>query len=93
MEKLSCEFRGYTIPTKTHVCMDKESPFFHCQVNEDHCKKCMSESRGLGDTVAKIAQATGVRRLVKGASELIGVPCGCEERQEQLNKLFPYNNK
>lgn len=40
----------------------------------------LSKSRGLGDTVAKITGTLGIE------------PCnGCEQRQEFLNKMFPYS--
>lgn len=42
--------------------------------------KC--KSRGLGDTVAKITSAVGVK------------PCGkCKERQAKLNDLVPYKRQ
>ena len=46
-----------------------------------------SQSKGVGDTVAKITKATGVDKLVKF---IAGEDCGCNERQVQLNKLFSY---
>ena len=46
-----------------------------------------TKSKGLGDTIAKITEATGVDKLVKF---IAGEDCGCEERKEKLNKLFPY---
>ena len=46
-----------------------------------------NESKGLGDTIAKITKATGIDKLVKFVA---GEDCGCEERKEKLNKLFPY---
>lgn len=46
-----------------------------------------NESKGLGDTVAKITKATGIDKIVKFVA---GEDCGCEERKEKLNKLFPY---
>jgi len=46
-----------------------------------------NESKGLGDTVAKITEATGIDKLVKF---IAGEDCGCDERKEKLNKLFPY---
>ena len=46
-----------------------------------------SQSKGVGDTVAKITKATGVDKLVKF---IAGEDCGCDERQVQLNKLFSY---
>jgi hypothetical protein len=45
------------------------------------------QSKGLGDTVAKITEATGIDKLVKFVA---GEDCGCDERKEKLNKLFPY---
>jgi hypothetical protein len=45
------------------------------------------KSKGLGDTIAKITEATGIDKLVKF---IAGEDCGCEERKEKLNKLFPY---
>jgi len=52
-----------------------------------------SKSRGLGDTFAKVTKATGVKKIVDTVSKAIDVPCGCPERQDTLNRLFPYNNK
>jgi hypothetical protein len=46
-----------------------------------------TESKGLGDTLAKITEATGIDKLVKF---IAGEDCGCDERKEKLNKLFPY---
>jgi len=46
------------------------------------------ESKGLGDTIAKVTKATGIDKLVKF---LAGEDCGCDERKDFLNKLFPYN--
>jgi hypothetical protein len=39
--------------------------------------------KGLGDTVAKITEVTGIKKIV-GDCE------GCEKRQAKLNKLFPF---
>jgi len=44
-------------------------------------------SKGLGDTIDKITTATGIKAGVKF---LLGEDCGCDERKEKLNKLFPY---
>ena len=46
-----------------------------------------TQSKGVGDTVAKITKATGVDKLVKF---IAGEDCGCDERQVKLNKLFTY---
>jgi len=45
------------------------------------------KSKGLGDTILKITEATGIDKLVKFVA---GEDCGCDERKEKLNKLFPY---
>ena len=41
-----------------------------------------NSSRGFGDTIAKITKKMGMK------------PCrGCKDRQEKLNKTFPYRKK
>jgi hypothetical protein len=50
------------------------------------------ESRGLGDTIAKITEATGIKKVVDTISDITGVPCNCSRRQETLNNWVPYNN-
>ena len=45
--------------------------------------------KGLGDTIENVLQATGIDKLAKF---VFGEDCGCEERKETLNKLFPYVN-
>jgi hypothetical protein len=44
-------------------------------------------SLGLGDTVEKVLEATGVSKVAKW---LLGEDCGCDERKAKLNELFPY---
>jgi hypothetical protein len=41
-------------------------------------------SRGFGDTIAKMAKVVGIEKKPG---------CGCEKRQEFLNKLIPYGKK
>jgi len=48
-------------------------------------------SKGLGDTIEKITTVTGIKKAVKMFAEVTGLDCGCEERKEVLNKLFPYS--
>lgn len=52
-------------------------------------------SRGLGDTAQKLTRATGIEKLAKAVVKAVtgGEDCGCEERAERLNKLFPYKNQ
>jgi hypothetical protein len=44
------------------------------------------QSRGLGDTIAKVTKATGIDKLV-------GDDCGCEERRRLLNEKYSYRLK
>lgn len=46
------------------------------------------KSRGLGDLTAKLAKFTGAEALVKS---VLGEDCGCDERQELMNELLPFN--
>jgi NAD(P)H-nitrite reductase large subunit len=48
------------------------------------------KSKGLGDTIEKITEATGIKTVVEAISEATGIDCGCGERKDLLNKLFPY---
>lgn len=48
--------------------------------------KSENESKGLGDTIAKITNATGIAKIVKA----ITPNCGCDKRQEWLNKVVSY---
>jgi len=49
----------------------------------------MSDSKGLGDTVDKIMRKTGIKTVV---NKVTNGDCNCNQRQEQLNKKFPYKN-
>jgi hypothetical protein len=51
------------------------------------------QSKGLGDTVAKITSFFGIDKVSEAIAKLAGLPgCGCEERREALNQLFPYES-
>ena len=47
------------------------------------------KSKGFGDDILKITKATGIKAVVDKVSEVTGVPCNCDKRQETLNKWFP----
>lgn len=53
-------------------------------------KKVPEKSKGLGDTIEKITQVTGIKWVVDKISEITGKPCGCPERKEVLNNKFAY---
>ena len=46
-----------------------------------------AQSEGLGDTVEKVLEVTGIAKVAKW---LLGEDCGCDERKAKLNQLFPY---
>jgi hypothetical protein len=43
--------------------------------------------KGLGDTIQGVLKATKIDKVAK---LILGDNCGCDERKELLNKLFPY---
>jgi 4-hydroxy-3-methylbut-2-enyl diphosphate reductase IspH len=48
------------------------------------------QPRGLGDQIERFTEATGIKKLVHWA---FGEDCGCRERKEYLNRLFPRSQK
>lgn len=50
-------------------------------------RKRKPRSKGLGDSVEKVLQATGVDKVVKF---VLGEDCNCDKRKDILNNLFPY---
>jgi len=44
---------------------------------------------GVGDTLEKVFETTGVADVVKF---IAGEDCGCDERKAKLNKLLPFRN-
>lgn len=49
------------------------------------------QDRGLGDSIERITKATGVKKVADAISKKMGKPCGCGERRDTLNRMFPYN--
>tara|TARA_R110000751_G_scaffold199821_1_gene304623 strand:- start:30 stop:401 length:372 start_codon:yes stop_codon:yes gene_type:complete len=45
-----------------------------------------SKSKGLGDKIAAVTKVTGIEKVVK---TFFGDDCGCDERRDRLNKMFP----
>lgn len=45
---------------------------------------------GLGDTIEKITEATGIKKAVDWFSQATGVDCGCDARKKRLNELVNY---
>ena len=50
------------------------------------------KSQGLGDSIEKFTTKTGIKTIVDSVSEGLNIPCGCQQRRDALNKMFPYKN-
>ena len=47
--------------------------------------------RGLGDTIARFTAMTRIDRLAQRVAAAVGAKdCGCSDRQNLLNEIFPY---
>lgn len=55
--------------------------------------KLTEKSKGLGDTVEKITTATGIKKVVDTVAKASGKDCGCKQRKDALNRMFPYKDK
>ena len=55
------------------------------QLNENQ------ESKGLGDTIAKVTHAVGLDKVAETVAKAVGKEdCGCNKRRQKLNDIFPY---
>jgi hypothetical protein len=52
-------------------------------------KTNLKAGQPLGDRVANLTQATGLDKLAELYTQVTGLDCGCQQRQELLNHLFP----
>ena len=55
--------------------------------------KLTEKSKGFGDTVEKITTATGIKKVVETVAKATGKDCGCKQRKDALNRMFPYQDK
>jgi len=52
------------------------------------------KSKGFGDTIAKITNATGLDKVADAVAKAAGAEdCGCNKRRKTLNEIFPYAKK
>ena len=52
------------------------------------------QSSGLGDTIAKVTNFFGIDKVADAIAKIAGAEgCGCDERRQYLNELFPYEDK
>lgn len=82
---MKCKFKPSDEPD-VYICEVCDKPLKSKHPIEKLNRNC--KSRGFGDTVKKVADATGVTWAAK---QILG-DCGCKERQERLNKMFPYKS-
>tara|TARA_Y100001938_G_C7838363_1_gene304869 strand:- start:131 stop:451 length:321 start_codon:yes stop_codon:yes gene_type:complete len=50
----------------------------------------LGQDKGLGDTIERFTKATGIKKVVEKVSKAAGKDCGCKDRKDKLNKMFPY---
>ncbi len=56
-----------------------------------HMQNVNRKSRGLGDTIAKVTKATGLDKVANRMAKAAGMDdCGCGQRRDTLNRVFPY---
>lgn len=49
------------------------------------------EIKGLGDDIARITKLTRLDRLASKIAKVFGKEdCGCDQRREIMNEMFPY---
>lgn len=61
-------------------------------MNEETQQTENQESKGIGDTIAKVTHATGLDKVAESVAKAIGKEdCGCAKRRQKLNDMFPYN--
>ena len=49
------------------------------------------KSKGLGDSIEKFTEFTGIKSFAQMATKVMGKKdCGCNKRKNKLNKIFPY---
>jgi hypothetical protein len=50
----------------------------------------LKAGQGLGDTVADLAHLTGMDQMAKLYEQTTGKSCGCDQRRQALNQIFPF---
>lgn len=92
----------FLIGCNSRTCANRFEAEFDTNGNRISCRyyqevievkeEVIEPSKGLGDTIAKITHATGLDKLFE--DKVTHAPCGgCKQRQELLNKIFPYKQQ
>lgn len=69
-------------------CKNKKGYFEAFQ--KDLARKGSQAQRGLGDTIKRVTDATGITEVAKLFTKITGKSCGCGKRQAKLNQWFAY---
>ena len=54
-----------------------------------HPIQIVASNQYLGDKIESFTKATGIKKVVDAVSQGLNIPCGCQQRKEKLNKIFP----
>jgi hypothetical protein len=54
------------------------------------CQKYQGPDRGLGDTIARFTQVTGIAKVVEVVAKKAGKDCGCAGRRARLNAALAF---
>ncbi len=49
------------------------------------------DSKGLVATVEQFTETTGIQAVAEKVAKATGKDCGCGQRKDTLNRVFPYN--
>jgi hypothetical protein len=63
-----------------------------CIGEQLHSLKNVGYTKPLGDRIESFTEATGIKNIVESISQGLNIPCGCQQRKETLNKMFPGKN-
>ena len=61
--------------------------------NSNRKEEIQPVSRGLGDTIEKFANTTGLNKITEAYSQVTKKDCGCNKRRDLLNQLVPYKQE
>ena len=54
-------------------------------------KRILRGDKGLGDTIERFTQATGIKNIVEEISKFTDRDCMCAKRKDILNEMFSYD--
>jgi hypothetical protein len=57
------------------------------------CEKYDGPDRGLGDTIARFTQVTGIAKAVETVAKITGKDCGCAGRRAKMNQAVPFKEE